>query len=92
MELGEIDAKLLRLAADLVQSHETIIHVECGVLDALGHDRPTALLELHDKANVRISLVRSHLVRQAQQQDSAQKIKDWFFNGRIAAPGGQNCS
>ncbi len=47
------DPEPFRRAADFVQGDETVVAIEGGVLDALGHHRPRELLQPHREAQRR---------------------------------------
>ena len=57
------DTELVRLAADLVQRHQTVVDVERRVFDALGRHRARHLLELADELQMFAPLFLRNVIR-----------------------------
>ena len=88
MKRLDLEAKLLRFAADFIQRRQPVVNVERSILETLRHDRAGALLEFENEMFVcaaRASVI--HVFREMEEQNVAQKIKDRFFDSRVASFG-----
>src|SRR2546425_836316 len=75
------------IAADLVQRDEAVVHIERGVLHALGHYRRRHLLELADEAALLSPFLLTERRRVLQEQNIADEIEQSGVDGRVAPPG-----
>src|SRR5437868_12371990 len=92
MESLDAEAKLLRLASDLVQRRQSVVNVKNRILESLRHDRAGELLKLENKLHVFRALFFVQIFRKTEEQQVTQKIKDRFFNRRIALFRRRDCA
>ena len=85
MKFVDADAEMLRLAPYFIQRSQPVVDIERCVLQALRHDRPSALLEFQNEVRVRLPRFVVKVLGKSKEQNVAQEIKDRFLESRISA-------
>src|SRR5688500_607219 len=75
VKLVHRDTEMIGIAADIVQRQQAVVHVERGILEAFGHQRPGELLEAHYEMHPLIFLFFGMMVVELEQEKSSDKIE-----------------
>src|SRR5579871_198695 len=87
MESRQWKAKPLRRPADLVEGDESVIAIECRVLDALGHHGTGILLNLHCESEARgAAQVVAPGFRLDREKQITKKVEGRGVNVGVGAP------
>src|SRR4030095_4657722 len=76
VKLFDRHSKLCRVAAYLVQRHQSIENVKSGVFNSFGHDGPGDLLNFHDKIDQRGMILFMEVLDVVEQQSLLDEVKD----------------
>jgi hypothetical protein len=87
VELVDRQPEVVRLAADFVERGQSVVDVEGGVLDPLGHDRAGRLLELHHELALAGAVFPLVSDRVAEEQEVADEVEDRGLGTRVAPLG-----
>src|SRR5262245_40444279 len=74
VKLLRVVAEPVRIAAHLVQGDEPVVVVESRVLDSLGHDRTSELLESHDEFTAQFRAAGVHMFEWLEKEQTLKKI------------------